>query len=36
MISESARKFGEQLQDIVVSKNRLPTGDRNVLQQGSL
>jgi hypothetical protein len=28
---DSARKFGEQLEDIVVSKNQFPTGDRNVL-----
>ena len=28
---DSARKFGEQLEDIVVSKNEFPTGDRNVL-----
>jgi hypothetical protein len=28
---DSARKFGEQLQEIVVSKNQFPTGDRNVL-----
>ena len=28
---DSTRKFGEQLEDIVVSKNEFPTGDRNVL-----
>lgn len=28
---DSARKFGEQLEEIVVSKNQFPTGDRNVL-----
>jgi hypothetical protein len=28
---DSARKFGEQLENIVVSKNQFPTGDRNVL-----
>ncbi len=28
---DSAGKFGEQLEDIVVSKNQFPTGDRNVL-----
>ena len=28
---DSTRKFGEQLEDIVVSKNQFPTGDRNVL-----
>jgi hypothetical protein len=28
---DSARKFGEQLEEIVVDKNQFPTGDRNVL-----
>jgi len=28
---DSARRFGEQLEDIVVSKNQFPTDDRNVL-----
>lgn len=28
---DSARKFGEQLEEIVVGKNQFPTGDRNVL-----
>jgi hypothetical protein len=28
---DSARKFGEQLEEIVVSKNQFPTGDRNIL-----
>jgi hypothetical protein len=28
---DSARRFGEQLEQIVVSKNQFPTGDRNVL-----
>jgi len=27
----SARNFGDQLQEIVVSKGQFPTGDRNVL-----
>src|SRR5258707_8644205 len=28
---DSARKFGQQLEDIVVGKNQFPIGDRNVL-----
>jgi len=28
---DSARRFGEQLEGIVVSKNQFPTDDRNVL-----
>jgi hypothetical protein len=28
---DSARHLGEQLEDIVISKNQFPTGDRNVL-----
>ena len=28
---DCARKFGEQLEEIVVRKNQFPTGDRNTL-----
>src|SRR5271165_6234242 len=28
---DCARKFGEQLEEIVVSKDQFPVGDRNVL-----